>query len=191
MKTFEQAGIVLRLSEALRQGGSWTGETHIQKAAYFLQHLLDVPTGFEFVLYKHGPFSFDLRATLTFMEAEDLVRWQPRSFPYGPSLQPGPDHDYLRRHCGGFVAAYEPRINFLAERLASRDVKDLERLATALFVTLGNDRLEDRAARLNFLKPHVQMEEARMAVEHLDEIVAEASGRGYGNMSTRRYLVAR
>src|SRR4051794_16995837 len=116
MKTFEQASIVLRLSEALRQRGSWTGETHIQKATYFLQELLQLPTGFEFVLYKHGPFSFDLRATLTFMEAEDLVCWQPRPYPYGPSLQLGPDHDYLRRHFGHFVRGFERQIDFVAEQ---------------------------------------------------------------------------
>ena len=99
---------MLRLSEAMRQRGSWTGETHIQKAMYFLQHLLQLPTGFDFILYKHGPFSFDLRATLTFMEAEDLAQWQPQRFPYGPSLLPGRDHDYLRRHYANLFASMRP-----------------------------------------------------------------------------------
>jgi hypothetical protein len=189
MKTFEQAAIVLRLSEAMRKRGSWTGETHIQKAMYFLQHLLQVPTEFEFVLYKHGPFSFDLRATLTFMESEDLVRWRPRSYPYGPSLEAGADHDFLRRHYGTFILVYEPKIEFMADRLASKDVKDLERLATALYVTLeGNS--DDRAARLNTLKPHVAIQDARMAVAELDSLVEEATLTGLTRTSSSRSLAA-
>jgi hypothetical protein len=189
MKTFEQASIVLWLTEAMRQRGSWTGETHIQKATYFLQHLLQLPTDFEFVLYKHGPFSFDLRATLTFMEAEDLVHWQPRSYPYGPSLQPGPDSYFLRRHYGEFVRGYEPQIEFIAETLASKDVKDLERLATALYVTLENNPTE-RSARLSALKPHVSIDEARKAVEELDSISADAIGRGLTTALSRYSLAA-
>ena len=36
-----------------------------QKAVYFLQEIFDVPTGIEYILYKHGPYSFDLTADLT------------------------------------------------------------------------------------------------------------------------------
>ena len=43
MNPFEQASVVLSLAESLRKRGSWTGETHVQKAMYFLQELLKFP----------------------------------------------------------------------------------------------------------------------------------------------------
>jgi uncharacterized protein YwgA len=64
-----RASLLLTMNEELRRAGSWAGETHMQKAIFFLQELIKVPLGFEFLLYKHGPFSFDLRDELTFMRA--------------------------------------------------------------------------------------------------------------------------
>ena len=73
MNRLPQAAIVTRLTGRLRDQGSWCGETHLQKAMYFLQELMEVPTGFEFILYMHGPFSFDLRAELTSLRADGLL----------------------------------------------------------------------------------------------------------------------
>ena len=69
MNDNDRSAILLDLAAQLREHGSWTGETHVQKAAYFVQELLGVPSGFRFVLYRHGPFSFDLRASLNKLEA--------------------------------------------------------------------------------------------------------------------------
>jgi uncharacterized protein YwgA len=60
MDRLRRAAILTRLIEQLRNGGSWCGETHVQKATFFLQELLNVPLSLDFILYKHGPFSFDL-----------------------------------------------------------------------------------------------------------------------------------
>ena len=51
--------VITKLIETLRERGSWCGETHVQKAAFFLQELMEVPMRFNFILYKHGPFSFE------------------------------------------------------------------------------------------------------------------------------------
>ena len=67
MDRLQRASVLLALNEQLRAAGSWAGETHMQKATYFLQHLMGVPLAFDFILYKHGPFSFDLRDELTAM----------------------------------------------------------------------------------------------------------------------------
>jgi uncharacterized protein YwgA len=61
MKEAQNRAILVTLIKSLRSKGSWCGETHIQKAAFFLQQLTGVPIDFDFILYKHGPFSFDLR----------------------------------------------------------------------------------------------------------------------------------
>ena len=65
----DRDGIILRLVAQMRESGSWGGETHIQKSAFFLQHLLGVKLGYRFVLHLHGPYSFGLRDDLTRLRA--------------------------------------------------------------------------------------------------------------------------
>src|SRR5438093_5216592 len=85
MERLERDAILLSLLDSLKANGSWCGETHIQKATYFLQELVKVPLEFSFILYKHGPFSFDLSDELTAMRADSLLKIQPQG-QYGPSL---------------------------------------------------------------------------------------------------------
>ena len=86
MMDLKRSALVVALVNRLSQRGSWCGETHIQKTTYFLQGLLNVPTGFEFILYKHGPFSFDLRDELARLRAYGYLDLSPEP-PYGPSLE--------------------------------------------------------------------------------------------------------
>lgn len=93
MERNKRAVILLGLVEELKNNLSWCGETHIQKATYFLQEMRQVPLEFDFILYKHGPFSFDLTDKITAMRAEmrtdNLLKLQPQPYPYGPSILPG------------------------------------------------------------------------------------------------------
>lgn len=78
MKKLQRDAILLSLINEMKAKGSWCGETHIQKATYFLQELLGVPLNFEFILYKHGPYSFDLGDEVTAMRADSLLEYQTR-----------------------------------------------------------------------------------------------------------------
>lgn len=176
MKPFEQAVVVLRLAEALKARGSWGGETHVQKSVYFLQELLGVPTDFEFILFKHGPFSFDLRSALTMMEAEELIAWEPRR-PYGPTLVRGRDADYLDRHFGLVGERHSREIDFVADTLGGKGVRELERLATALFVAREVGEVSKRAARIVELKPHISLTEALDAVHTVSDLTAIVGAR--------------
>src|ERR1035441_4963526 len=73
MKHGQRMAVLTLLDREMLAKGSWCGETHIQKATYFLQELLGVDLGFEFVLYRHGPFSFELRDELSSMQADDIL----------------------------------------------------------------------------------------------------------------------
>ena len=97
MERLQRASVLLTLNEELRKAGSWAGETHMQKAVFFLQELMNIPLDFDFVLYKHGPFSFDLRDELTFMRAQGYFRLEPQ-YPYGPTLVGGEKSELLRRN---------------------------------------------------------------------------------------------
>ena len=130
------AAILTDPSERMRDHGSWCGETHIQKAVYFLRELLRVPLGYGFILYKHGPFSFDLRNEITGLWVYELLRLETKPVPYGPSLRPSTNAQKLKRRFPKTLNNYSKRLAFVAEALDGKGVADLERLATAPFVSL-------------------------------------------------------
>ena len=91
MERLQKAAILTELADQLRREGSWCGHTHMQKATYFLQDLLEVPTGYEFILYKHGPYSFDLSEEMTTLRADYLIEFDHKSPGYGPGAGAHPD----------------------------------------------------------------------------------------------------
>jgi uncharacterized protein YwgA len=176
MNRFETATLLVSLVEGLRANGSWAGETHLQKATYVLQRLLDVPVGFDFILYKHGPFSFDLRNEVASLRAEGFFEWEVKSERYGPSLKPGPLSEQLKTQFGSTANEFASKVDFVAGRLGKRNVAELERLATAIYVTLDEKSpLDQRTARINSLKRHVSLTDAEIAVEEADELIAQAT----------------
>ncbi len=177
MKRLQRASVLTALAEKLRGNGSWCGETHIQKAAFVLQELMGVPTGFYFILYKHGPFSFDLRDELTEMRADGLMELVPQPYPYGPSLHPTKRSEKLRKQFSKTIEKNISAIEFVARKLGNKDVAELESLSTALLVTHeleGEASPEDRAKRLHELKPHLDLNQASSAVEEIDGLIHEA-----------------
>jgi uncharacterized protein YwgA len=177
MKRIQRAAILVTLAENLRARGSWCGETHIQKGAYLLQELLGVPLELDYCLYKHGPYSFDLSDELTSLRADKIFDQEKQPYPYGPKLKPGEMAQKARELSPKTLAKYEQHVTFIAENLGDSDVKALERLATALYVTKEGscgDSVSERAARLNQIKPHVVLDEAQKAVEDLDRLREES-----------------
>jgi hypothetical protein len=176
MKPLQRATVLLTLLKRLKSHGSWCGETHLQKSTYFLQELLRVPLEFNFIFYKHGPYSFDLADEITGMRADQLLTLQLRD-PYGPSLFPSPGAETVISRFPLTQNRYEVAIEFVASRVGRKNVSDLEQLATALFVTLEekdeSTSLDDRARQVHALKKHVPMEEARSALIAVDKIIRE------------------
>lgn len=74
------------------------------------------------------------------------------------------------------MAKYSDQIEFIAEKLGDKGVAELERLATALYVTKESEdnNLKTRIYRINQLKPHISIPEARTAIEMVDELSAES-----------------
>jgi hypothetical protein len=172
MERLQRASILLTLNEELRKAGSWAGETHIQKATFFLQELLNVRLDFDFVLYKHGPFSFDLRDELTFMRAQGFLRLEPQN-PYGPTLVAGEKSELLKQAFRQAIEDYLPSIRFVSQKLGTKTVAGLERTATALYIMLRESAGVDRAQLLIRLKPHISLPEAQAAVSEVEQIIRE------------------
>ncbi|MGE5543791.1 MAG: hypothetical protein ACM3UW_02360 [Bacillota bacterium] len=181
MKKVKRQAVVLKLVEALNENGSWCGETHIQKGFYFLQEMLNVPTGYDFILYKHGPFSFDLRDELSIMRANASLELIARPYPYRPSYVPGAAAATLMDVYKKTVEEYLNKIDFIAQQFSNRGVATLERLATALYITLGDGKHKDvmeRAKLVNELKPHIDIELAIGSVKEVEELTEKAKSLG-------------
>lgn len=178
MKRQQRIAVVAELVDRLKEHGSWCGETHIQKAVFVLQELLRVFLGYDFVMYRHGPYSFDLRDELSSMRAGGLVKLQARMPPYGPSIITTPEAAVLKERFPKTLGAHRERIAFVARTLGDKGVVELERLATALYVTDkredGRQSVTERAKKVNKLKPHVELVLAKQAVEDIDRLASEA-----------------
>jgi uncharacterized protein YwgA len=169
MERLKRSAIILSLIESLLENGSWCGETHIQKTTYFLQELLKVPLDLEFILYKHGPFSFDLSDELMAMRADMIVELQSRP-PYGPSIVPGPTSGQLKRLFPKTLKKYEKKVKFIAKEMGGYNIAELERVATALYATLETQKTKHEGksqivSYITKIKPHISSDQASIAIE--------------------------
>ena len=155
------------LVAAMRAEKSWAGETHIQKSVMFLQKLLDVPLGYQFVLYKHGPFSFDLRSELAIMRTRLQLGVEPH-IGYGPTFTLGQWGEWAVKK----PTAYDSEIEFVATKISTKDTRLLEGFSTAFFL---KDKYPERtnfqiAEEINRLKPHISIKQAIQAIEDAKQL---------------------
>src|SRR5437879_6450447 len=116
MNPQKRTAILLSLIEHLRERRSWCGETHVQKATYFLETLIGIPFGFDFMLYKYGPYSFELSDELVAMRADSLIRISLNP-PYGASLALGEGAEQLKKQFPRTLTQFERQIDFVARQL--------------------------------------------------------------------------
>jgi hypothetical protein len=126
MHRLQRAVVLLSLLEQLKERGSWCGEAHLQKATYFLQELLGVPLGFDFILYKHGPYAFDLGDEITALRADNLLTLQTRRPAYGPSIVPAEASRALLDRYPKARSLYGRPAAFVAEQLGGKNAEDGE-----------------------------------------------------------------
>lgn len=176
MENLKRTSIILELLDELKKKGSWCGETHIQKALYFLQELAGVPTGFTYTLYKHGPFSFDFRDELTALRADGLLELTPQPYPYGPSLSVTDNGNELKARFPKTLGRYRANIDSVAQKLGDKGVTELERLATALYVSKKHpgENSHTIGEMIQALKPHISAEQARAAADEVKEMLEAA-----------------
>ena len=175
MNDWKRHAVLLDLIGGLNDAGSWTGETHVQKCAYFLEAGLEVPLDLDFILYKHGPYSFDLADLIGELRGKLLVALERTPAPYGPKLIVSQSGTALVGRFPRIVGKFHEPIEFVSKSLGLRNVKELERVATALYVTRQFGGTDDaRAGKLVQLKPHVAPADARAAVVELDALLTKA-----------------
>ena len=174
MNDSERLALVASVVAMLRSAGSWTGRMHIQKLIYIGQEFGIVSPAYEFVLYQRGPYSFDLDSDIRELRSIGAVDIRPAP-PYGPT--------YVTTGIGALMAEASPvredaavKLGELAGKLGSKQAKDLELLATTLFVIEeGNDVKEDIIDRVTELKPHFDREAIEGAIREVEELQSQFS----------------
>lgn len=171
MSTHEQYATCLRLVKALSERGSWCGETHIQKSSYVMQTLRMGEPVWDFVLYKHGPYSFDLHATIDELRQMDFLTFivQP---PYGPQIRLSENGKSLLKKLDTKASEYNEDIEKAANLLADKGVQQLEKIGTALLLSreYGDDDEDLLAQKLNEVKPHISLQDAEQAVRDYKQV---------------------
>lgn len=178
MGKLKRAALLTKLMAQLREHNSWCGETHVQKAVFLVQELMQIPLELEFLLYRHGPYSFDLRDELTGLRADGLVRLEPR-WPWGPHFVPTEHSAYIQGLYPCTLRRYEERLMFVAAALGSKGVAALERLATAFYALdrpETGDTVVQKVAWIRRRKPHVTEDLATTAFAEAKQLVHEAGG---------------
>ena len=165
-----RTAVMGELIAGLRAAGSWCGETHVQKSVYVLQVGLHVPLRYDYILYKHGPYSFELKSQMAGLIGRGLLRQEFSSPPYGPRLI---GTDVMESHVSRYadkIGQHSAAIRRVAQFFRDRGVAELEVLSTALYVTVSQrgETAEKRAERVHGLKPHVSLKTALGAVSDLD-----------------------
>ena len=168
-----RSGTILRLVAEMRRSRSWGGETHVQKSAFFLQHMLHVDLEYQFVLHLHGPYSFGLRDDLSRLRARRKLDVEPNPG-YGASLSV--DRSVAVDKLAG--AEFDSSIQFVSEHISGRTVKLLERVATTYYLKFVSEHSfsdQEVPDELQRLKPHITEHEASIAVDEVKELMDMAA----------------
>lgn len=177
MDKYQKMALLLRLMELLREKGSWCGATHIQKSAYFAQDLTKVPFGYDFIIYKYGPFSSSLRDELSGMLALLVAKLEVHDMFFSPKYRIGRRGPKVMETFEECIEQYENRLKFVSDRIGQMKIKELEQVGTALFVTreMENEAsVRVRCDRLRHRKPHIAEGDAVTAIERIDQWIEEA-----------------
>jgi uncharacterized protein YwgA len=164
--------ILGRVVERVEEQKRFCGETLLQKSAYFLKEMFGAPISAPFRIYYYGPFSFDLRETLSTMEGLDVVQTVPHE--WGATYRIGRRYRQVKERFPKTLRQLEPAIDWVMHELAPLGVKELEPLATALFLKRERPDANDQtlAATLHEIKPHVSVDAARVALQKVGEWIA-------------------
>ena len=171
---YQKHAMLLEVIRSLGRRNCSAGKTNVQKALAIMNETVQ-KTPFGFVLYKHGPYSFDVQATMEQMKTYRAIVSQPNVDGFGINICEGPGSKFVDKNADLPIETKQA-IEKVCEFVCSRSVFELERLATAAWIR-KREGLKDSfevAARLNQLKPHVSIDDATTADEELIGFFAPA-----------------
>lgn len=163
---------LLGLIAALDAQGAVVSETRIVKSAYLLESMYGLPMGFNWILYKHGPYTREVNDALVGMSKGGLISIRPRK-------QRGIEVSVSASAMNALPTEDLLTINAVAEKVATLDVGELERLSTAAWISKRMTKA-DASVRAGYLckwKPHVASATAVRAIKFHDRLQHEIAER--------------
>lgn len=177
MEHRDTISLVLKTMNGMWEKSSWCGETHVQKNIFFLQELMNVPFEWRFIIYKFGPYSFDLAYLIGEIHSYRLVELVPQ-WGFRPKIKVTSYGKEFYEDINEPCYKYRKQIEFVTEELGSKNVSELERLATGLHITLDekvkDKTVENRSRRLSQLKPHIRLNDANIVMGEVDSLIERA-----------------
>lgn len=172
MLSLERKAFLVKVVEYLQELESWCGETHIQKNVFFSQRLKKIPLNYDFTLYNHGPFSFELRDELNSMVADKFFIVEARN-PYGASYKKGPLANKLEECFFEKIQNHFNSSKEILKRFGKENVKELEKLSTALFFLEknGNENHNCIAKKITELKNHISEDEIKVSIKKMNRLM--------------------
>ena len=164
----EKLAILAEVVDRLKERDSWVGRTHLQKAALFLQDLLDVPLDYKFVLYYYGPYSARLDDDIQMMRMLNIVDIEPMG-EFGPRYKAGTTSLTEYRSS---VATYGKQIAAIADFFGSKTAAEVELLATVFYVMHTEGQFgSELFGRVQRLKPRFSPAEIEQAIGAVSQFV--------------------
>jgi uncharacterized protein YwgA len=175
MNAMKESVLIGGIVHGLNERHSWSGETHIQKTSYVAKDVLKVPFESEFVLYKHGPYSFDLNSSLMKMRAQNLLAAIPQG-QYGSTYQLNEPLWNAIKASSEVYDRFRTKLDFVCGQMARKNVAQLERLVTAVFVILRFPKLNPQhmRAKLREMKPHISEADAAIAFTEATDLMEQS-----------------
>ena len=163
---WKRLGVISRFAE---KSHCPIGRTALMKFAYLLQTLKNVPLGYDFRLYSHGPFKADVLDDLEYAEELNLVEVSKVQYSqgYGYRIQAGKNADFVKSKgdVPDFLSRYGKDIDWIVETFGGRSAGELELISTIVFVDREQSdaptTLDSLVKGVREIKPQFSPEEIR------------------------------
>lgn len=178
MDRYANQAIVLELLKLMKSASSWCGETHLQKSVFILEYgLSNSSLHYAYIMYKHGPYSFDLHDELSSMISNGMIEVESRNG-YGSSLFVSDLGMRILERFPNTVGAQRDDLSMVASRFSAKTATELERIATALFVQTRYKDLdrEQQYEKFREFKPYLPEGSAERGFAELEAGLLRAEG---------------
>ncbi len=153
-------GLILYVVKKLNEVGSWAGNTHIQKIIYLVQSACNLKL-YDFVLYRYGPYSFDLREDVDFLAISNYLERDVDEFGYHYRLSSSLDPT--------IPSEIQEKVDKIVKVFGKAPTTLLELITTVDYVARKSSKKSDREIIeiVRKIKPHFSERAIELALEWL------------------------
>lgn len=169
-----QYALIVELAEKMQLKGHWLGKTALQKFIYLLEMVYNVPCGYFFTLYIHGPFCSDIMNDLDYVSALNGVKVEYDYNMNGYRITPGSSGKEIKNKAQDFLSVNEQHIEKMLQDFGLLRTRDLELRSTIVFIDRDakiSGREFDRnefIQEIKGIKPHFSRQEIEFALDELE-----------------------